>query len=350
VRLIALLLLAPLAACAPLPPSGPNPDSTERVSATKLPTSSHAEYPPRAAAAPAPRQAPTGPERAVRGAYTSGPTASGARAGADAAGAEDFDHIAVADAVPTPEPPSPMGNPRKYKVFGVEYQVMATAKGYKERGLASWYGAKFHGARTSSGEKYDMYSMSAAHKTLPLPTYCRVTNLDNGKTVIVRVNDRGPFKHNRVMDLSYAAAVKLDIVRSGTGKVEVEAIDPVEWQRTNAEFERQLEPPAAPVVVAAADASIAPTIATLGDPTALPATPTMWLQLGAYGDRARAEQFRDQLAKAGAGEATLVDSTTASGKPLTKVRLGPYDGAEAVDVASKRLDERGFVDYQLVIE
>lgn len=342
-----LPLLGLLVACAPLPPSGPNPGSTEQPSATRLPSDAKPEL----ASLPGPdapvrQQQPTGPERPVRGAYSSGATASGARPGADAAGAADFDHVSLADAVPKVEPLAPLGNRPSYKVFGVEYRVLPTAKGYKERGLASWYGAKFHGARTSSGEPYDMYSMSAAHRTLPLPTYARVTNLDNGKSVIVRINDRGPFKHNRVMDLSYAAALKLDIVSKGTGKVEVEAIDPVEWQRTNAEFERQLAEPAAPPVVAAGAATVAP----LDQPELLAATPTMWLQVGAFGDRARAEQLRDHLKRTGVGDATLVDAALANGKTLTKVRLGPFGAVETLDAASKRLEELGHGDYQLVIE
>jgi rare lipoprotein A len=292
------------------------------------------------------RQNPTGPERPVRGAYSSGPTASGARAGADAAGAHDFDPVAVADAVPRVEPPSKLGNRPTYKVFGVEYKVLASAKGYKERGIASWYGAKFHGARTSSGEPYDMYSMSAAHKTLPLPTYARVTNLDNGKSVIVRINDRGPFKHNRVMDLSYAAALKLDIVAKGTGKVEVEAIDAHEWERTNAALERALE--ASPV--GAPEGAIAAAAAPTAELAPLGATPTMWLQVGAFGDRGRAEQLRDHLKRTGVGEASLVDAALGDGKILVKVRLGPYGAVEALDTASKRLTELGHGDYQLVIE
>ena len=129
----------------------------------------------------------------------------------------------VKEPVPRSEPLSKHGN-KPYIVFGKSYRPLKNATGYSKKGTASWYGKKFHGRRTSNGEKYDMYAMSAAHKTLPLPSYVRVRNLDNNRSVIVRVNDRGPFLHNRLIDLSYAAAYRLDIIRTGTGRVEVTAI------------------------------------------------------------------------------------------------------------------------------
>ncbi|HSM31321.1 MAG TPA: septal ring lytic transglycosylase RlpA family protein, partial [Woeseiaceae bacterium] len=128
------------------------------------------------------------------------------------------------DPVPRPEPRSRYGNGPVYEVLGGTYRVMDSSSGYKERGVASWYGRKFHGRLTSNREPYDMYAMTAAHKTLPLPTYVKVRNLRNNKSIIVRVNDRGPFVHNRIIDLSYAAALKLDMVRDGTSLVEVTAI------------------------------------------------------------------------------------------------------------------------------
>jgi len=126
--------------------------------------------------------------------------------------------------VPQFEPKSPRGNPKTYEVLGKKYSVMPSSYGYKEDGLASWYGQKFHGFDTSNGEKYDMFAMSAAHKSLPLPTYLRVTNLENNKNVVVKVNDRGPFHANRIIDLSYAAAHKLDMLAKGTTRVKIEAI------------------------------------------------------------------------------------------------------------------------------
>ncbi len=134
------------------------------------------------------------------------------------------DKIAMIDsAIPRAEPKSKTGN-NPYTVFGKTYLPMDSAAGYKERGIASWYGKKFHGRRTSSGERYNMYKMTAAHKTLPLPTYVQVTNLNNGRQVIVKVNDRGPFIGDRIIDLSYAAATHLDMAESGIGPVEVVAL------------------------------------------------------------------------------------------------------------------------------
>ena len=137
----------------------------------------------------------------------------------------------IPDAVPKPEPRSRYGNPESYEVNGQHYYVLESSSGYFERGTASWYGEKFHGRRTSSGERYDMYAMTAAHRTLPLPTYVQVTNLRNGRSVVVRVNDRGPFHDNRLIDLSYVAAAKLDMLESGTAPVEVRAIDPLQGSR-----------------------------------------------------------------------------------------------------------------------
>ena len=142
------------------------------------------------------------------------------------------DYVPNVDCIPEPhvvdEPRSPVGNRSPYTVLGKQYHVMDRTRGYVERGTASYYGAKFHGRLTSNQEVYDMYAFTAAHKTLPLPSFARVTNLDNGKSVVVRVNDRGPFHEGRVIDLSYAAAVKLGIVARGTGRVEVRALAPGE--------------------------------------------------------------------------------------------------------------------------
>ena len=138
----------------------------------------------------------------------------------------------IPDAIPQPEFKSPLGNPETYVVDGVTYRVRDTSAGYREEGLASWYGGYFHGRRTSSGDVYDMYRMTAAHKSLPLPTYVRVTHLGNGRSVVLRVNDRGPFVEDRIIDLSYAAAAKLGMANSGTARVEVVALDPPARDRT----------------------------------------------------------------------------------------------------------------------
>lgn len=132
--------------------------------------------------------------------------------------------ISFKEPVPAKEPLSRYGNPTEYYVDGRTYEVLRSSTGYKTRGIASWYGTKFHKQRTSSGEPYDMYVMSAAHKTLPLPTYVKVKNLDNGKEAVVKVNDRGPFHSDRVIDLSYAAALKLGVFPKGTAHVEIETL------------------------------------------------------------------------------------------------------------------------------
>lgn len=130
------------------------------------------------------------------------------------------------DAEPRQEYKSCLGNPAFYDELGVRYRVLETSRDYVQRGIASWYGDPFHGRTTSAGETYDMYAMTAAHNTLPLPTYVRVTDLDTGNRVVVRVNDRGPFVEGRVIDLSYSAAVRLGIAERGTARVEVRALDP----------------------------------------------------------------------------------------------------------------------------
>jgi rare lipoprotein A len=160
---------------------------------------------------------------------SSGASAAGASPGPDSAVLPDpVNPEDIPDAVPRKEPLSPYGNPPEYQRDGVTYHVLKSAKGYDAEGIASWYGPEFQGKRTSSGEPYDMYAMTAAHKTLPLPTYVEVTNLENGRKVVVRVNDRGPFKKNRLIDLSYVAALKLGIVGSGTARVRVRALTPGE--------------------------------------------------------------------------------------------------------------------------
>ena len=131
----------------------------------------------------------------------------------------------IPDAKPRQLPFSRYGNPKQYTVFNKSYRVLNSQKGYKEIGGASWYGTKFHGRRTSSGEPYDMFAMTAAHKSLPIPCFAKIINLDNGKTVLVKINDRGPFHSNRIIDLSYSAAAKLGILKNGIGRVQVEAID-----------------------------------------------------------------------------------------------------------------------------
>lgn len=136
------------------------------------------------------------------------------------------DPMTIPDPIPRPELKAPRGNMEEYEVWGRRYRTLDTSDGYVAEGRASWYGQEFHGRPTSSGEPYDMYAMSGAHRTLPLPTYLEVTNLDNGRTVVVRVNDRGPFHEDRILDVSYAAAVRLGMIESGTARVRIRALEP----------------------------------------------------------------------------------------------------------------------------
>ena len=221
---------------------------------------------------------------------------------------------AIPDAVPRQEPRSAHGNPPFYDVLGQRYFVLAGADGYVERGVASWYGPTFHGGSTSSGEQYDMYGMTAAHKTLPLPTYVRVTNLRNGRSVVVRVNDRGPFVANRLIDLSYTAAAKLDMLREGTTLVEVRALVPgVPDDLTRSS---QLPPP------------------------------TLYVQAGAFSDQQNAERLNERLH--GAGLASAFVLSPLEGKShLYRVRLGPVASVADFDQLAARLAALGIRDARL---
>lgn len=238
------------------------------------------------------------------------------------------DRAETADAVPRMEPRSKYGNPPFYVVAGKRYTVLASNAGFVERGLASWYGPQFHGRRTSSGEIYDMYAMTAAHPTLPLPSYVRVINLDNGLEAIVRVNDRGPFHGGRIIDLSYAAARKLDILARGTGLVEVRAIDP-----TGA---------AAAQEAPSADLDAAPQRAT-------GAAPNLFLQVGAFSDLRNAEQLRAQLLLRELGD-IHIQSVAEAGKPLYRVRIGPVPSMSAADMTAQQLEALGVRDVKVVVE
>lgn len=154
---------------------------------------------------------------------------------ADAAPATSFDADKIPNATPKAEPRSKSGNKKTYVVKGHRYYVLKSASGYHKRGYASWYGTKFHGKQTSNKESYNLYGMTAASPVLPIPTYVKVTNLKNGKKIIVKINDRGPFKKNRILDLSYAAAKKLGFASKGVALVDVEALNPKTWKQQFAE-------------------------------------------------------------------------------------------------------------------
>lgn len=225
----------------------------------------------------------------------------------------------IPDAKPHWEPRSLYGNPESYRVNGKRYKTLDSAEGFMERGVASWYGTKFHGQRTSSGEPYDMYAMTAAHKTLPLPTYVRVTNLENGSTAVLRVNDRGPFHDNRIIDLSYTAATKLGIAQNGTGLVEVRAITPDSARH--------------------AGAAVAP-------PT--PA-PELFIQVGAFSSRGNAETLKSTLEGHEIADVAIYDGSS-NGSVIYRVRVGPLEDVESADSVYDRLGSLGLGGYRLVID
>jgi rare lipoprotein A len=209
------------------------------------------------------------------------------------------------DAVPKNEAKSRYGNPKSYVVFGKRYFTLDSADGFVERGIASWYGQKFHGRKTSSGEVYDMYAMTAAHKALPLPTYVRVTNLKNKRSVIVRVNDRGPFHDDRVIDLSYAAATKLQILRAGTALVDVRAID-----------------------LSGTVAVATPTQVSI--PIATGETPQLFLQVGAFSVETNAVNLQRRIEEAVA-LVVRVKKVMSNGASIYQVQLGPVSSVEQAD-------------------
>jgi rare lipoprotein A len=253
------------------------------------------------------------------------------------------------DAVPRKEPRSKYGNGPQYKVFNKTYTVMQSSAGYQERGVASWYGNKFHGNLTSNREIYDMYQMTAAHKTLPLPTYVQVRNLRNNKTVVVRVNDRGPFVHNRIIDLSYAAALKLDLIRDGTGLVEITAYDfdaPNDDRPPPAAPARKSPLVSTPAVAANPDSAI-PAVSTPEAPGA--DAPKIFVQVGAFGDRSNAERRLDLLRRSGIGQAFIHEDRSSS-QLLYRVRIGPVGDVDEYDRLVDRLESLAITDPYLITE
>ncbi|MBB3332203.1 rare lipoprotein A [Halomonas campaniensis] len=319
------------------------------------------------------------------GSAPSGPRDSGAAPAATPAGGggryamtgdaypmEPPDVSRVPDAVPRLEAPSRGGNRPTYEVWGKTYQVLPDARGYARQGTASWYGEKFHGYATSNGEIYDMYKMSAAHRSLPLPTYARVTSLDSGNSVIVRVNDRGPFHNDREIDLSYAAAARLDILDRGTGRVKVEAIDVERWLAENggarsngtaaavAPPARQAAsqvvsapaPQAAPVAQAAPSANGAaasggrpaegrpadgsPTDGRPADGRPADGRP-IYLQIAALGSAESAQALKSRL-QAELSHPVRVEAATG----MHRVQVGPLAHAGQVDPVRDELRRAGF--------
>lgn len=219
------------------------------------------------------------------------------------------------DPVPRHEPLSKKGNMPTYVVFGKRYYTLKSSAGFVERGIASWYGPQFHGKKTSNGEIFDMNKISAAHPTLPLPTYVRVTNLETGAHMVVRINDRGPFKKNRVIDLSKAAAAKLGMLEKGTALVEVRAIDPGKPGQ---------EPP-----------------------QPQPIDGDIFIQVGAYGDPANAHSMRERITQA-LGQQVRVVTPSGGERPLYRVQVGPYKSVEETDRQAERIMAMGIETYIII--
>jgi len=255
---------------------------------------------------------------------------------------------ALADAEPRIEPLNRFAN-NPYTVFGKDYVPLRQLQAYRERGVGSWYGRKFHGQRTSSGEAYDMYAMTAAHPILPIPSYARVTNVGNGRSVVVRINDRGPFHAGRVIDLSYAAAWKLGYVSKGSTLVEIESITPAEiamrdsrlasGETTSAAAKSTVAIPVkpaeslvqTPLDPIAQKAAAAPAIPVAAEPGGV------YLQLGAFSARANAEDFRARINARLAWLDRAIEIFQKDG--LFKLHLGPYrDRTEATGIAGRILD------------
>lgn len=245
------------------------------------------------------------------------------------------DIASIPDAVPRHEPPSRYGNMPSYQVFGKTYYTKASAEGYVERGIASWYGTKFHGRRTSSGEPYDMYAMTAAHKTLPLPTYAEVTNLENGRKVIVRINDRGPFVGDRIIDLSYTAAVKLGIKEQGTGMVQVRAITPGGASPTAPIHHTETQPQGQ-----AQSETVAQTLS---------ASAVAYLQVGAFSTMGRAQEVKTTLQQQ-ISDSVRIEPLSRPQGDVYRVRIGPLANVEQSDALSEKLKRMGFAETQIVIE
>lgn len=241
----------------------------------------------------------------------------------DRAPAGSFDVSGLADAQPRYEPPRSAGNKSPYTVWGKSYRVLDSNQGYVQRGTASWYGEKFHGHKTSNGEIFNMYAMSAAHKGLRLPSYARVTNLENGRSVVVRVNDRGPFHSDRLIDLSYAAAKKLGYLGQGTARVEVAAI---------------IVRPDGSMTLAGSQAQ--------GDADSDRA---LFVQLGSFSQREPAEILLEQARRVTDDAMRVREVVTATGR-FHRVQVGPFRNENDALGAQILLRNRGFAESILLTD
>lgn len=243
----------------------------------------------------------------------------------------------IPNAVPKNDPYLTRSN-KPYKALGQQYVPMTSYQPYKKQGIATWYGKRYHGRNTSSGEVYDMYGMTAAHPILPIPSYVKVTNVNNGASVIVRVNDRGPFKHDRLIDLSYVAAHKLGIVANGSGKVEVELIDTRNMKAVSASVTSAVVAPVVPPVVS-------PQVSQANNQTAVNAANSnisqqFFVQAGAFKSELNANQLKQKIqtqnvASINGGQNISITNVYNNG--FYKVRLGPYSSQQAADLAASEI-------------
>jgi len=241
----------------------------------------------------------------------------------DSAPKRDVNVANIPDAKPKIEPRSAGGNPSSYSVFGKTYHVMADGGNYVERGIASWYGTKFHGNKTSNGEIYDMYGMTAAHKSLPIPTYVQVTNLKNGKKVILRVNDRGPFHASRIIDLSYVAAKKLGITGTGTGFVEVRSINPRTWQQGKRQPSKR--------TTVTADSF-----------------DSLYIQAGAFSSQYNANKLKQQLYALFPNQSIQLAQNGQD--QLFRVRVGPLSTVDEADRVAQIISDNGYPTPHVILE
>lgn len=295
--------------------------TTVDLSERQPPASKPASLPPVSAASPPPAPAAPASDPARRpGAYyqDDGPGQSIPEGLID-----------TPDAEPKVEPPARAPS-RPYQVFGKTYVPITDNRPFVQRGVGSWYGKKFHGQKTASGEIYDMFKMTAAHPTLPIPSYARVTNLRNGRQVIVRVNDRGPFHSARIIDLSYTAALKLDYIRQGSAELEVERLLPDEIARLQAaRLTARKDMPALPAP------EVAPSAATATAPTMTAAPGGFFLQFGAYAKEQNALAMRERLLAAWPAQMPLPSVVQNNG--LFRLRSGPFGSRELADEAARQL-------------
>ncbi|GAB5497979.1 MAG: septal ring lytic transglycosylase RlpA family protein [Pseudohongiellaceae bacterium] len=234
----------------------------------------------------------------------------------DRAPTGSVDARTIPDLEPQPVSRTLAGNRSPYTVLGRSYTVLPTEQGYRESGVASWYGEKFHGHKTSNGEIFDMYQVSAAHKSLPIPSYARVTNLDNNRSIIVRVNDRGPFHGDRLIDLSYAAALKLGYAQRGTARVQVEGIVADPWQDSRSAGNRPTSQSSAVLTMNSAESS--------------------YVQVGAFAQLESAQRLRSELQSMTQRPVIIRTVNSASGV-LHRVRIGPVDDPVEIDQLTARV-------------